>query len=133
MEGSFSLTKVHKVTKVCATWFGAASSDLSADMSDVTLANSNAKAIREANSFCQLPGTDGIYVTPRFVLPKDLCLVDDDDNDGLIIDLRAYQTIVGDRWSTVLRPVNNGKAMSIIKCTQDAANNFYLDNITYFV
>lgn len=131
-DGSFKLTKVHKVSEIKVAWFGAVSSDLDADMGNVSLAEANAKAIRRANSFCQIGGADGIYVTPALSLLQGLCLVDDDDNDGSIIDLKSYQTIRGTGWSSVIRPVDNGKAFSVIKCTDDGANNIYLDDFQIY-
>lgn len=131
-DGTFIVTKVHRLTEVRITWFGAISADLDTDMGDTALADANAKAIRQANAMISLGIPNGIYVTPVLRIPTGLFLVDDDDNDGKIIDCVSYATVLGEGWSSVLRPVNSGKAFSMVKCDTDGASNIIIDNFQIY-
>jgi hypothetical protein len=131
-DGSFIVAKVHKLTEIRCTWFGAKSGDLNTDVTDTALANANAKAIREANAMTWLGSPGGIYVTPILRLPDGLVIIDDDDTSGHIIDLHPYATVKGNGWSSVLRPMNGAKAFSVIKCTFDGANNIILDDFMIY-
>jgi len=128
-DGDFLVSKVHKVDEVRITWFGAVSADVDTDSGDTALANSNARAIREAISMCSLGVPIGIYLTPTLKIPTGVFIVDDDDNDGVIIDCPSYATIKGEGYSSVIRVVDGAKEFAIISVTEDGANNFIIDDL----
>lgn len=137
-DGNFGLTKKHRVDEVRITWFGAVSTDIAITLGqpgavdDVTLANANAKAIRQANAMVNLGIPDGIYVTPILRIPTGIFIVDDDNNNGEIFNLDSYMTLLGNGWSSVVRPVDGAKAFSVVKLDTDGASNVIVDNFQIY-
>ena len=131
-DGNFKVSKVNKVSEVKVVWFGALSSDLDSDMGDQTLADSNAKAIRQAASMVNIGIPAGIYVTPILRLLNGLCIVDDDDNDGVILDIGSYMTVLGYGDASVIRPKNNAKAFDVMSMTVNGASSMVLNDFQIY-
>lgn len=131
-SGDIALSKVHKVKEIPITWFGAVAADLSTDTADGSLADANMIAIKKAVAMATLSGTNGTYRTPPVVIPAGLWLVDDDDADGVGVELTSYCTLIGHGFQSVIRPVDSAAAFDIISITDDAANNIIIDNFQIY-
>jgi len=131
-DGNFKVSKVNNLPEVKVVWFGAKSSDLLTDMTNQALADANAKAIRQAASMVAIGVPLGIYVTPILKLINGLCVVDDDNNSGVILDVDSYMTVLGYGDASVLRPMDGAKAFDVISMTVDGANSMLLDKFQIY-
>lgn len=132
LDGNFKVSKVNRLPEVKVAWFGAKSSDLLTDMTNQALADANAKAIRQARNMVAIGVPLGIYVTPILKLINGLCVVDDDNNSGTILDVDSYMTVFGYGDASVLRPMDGAKAFDVISMTVDAANSMLLDKFQIY-
>lgn len=127
-DGSFAIHPQCKMPEIKAAWFGIIFDDQSG-----TIPDDNCKAIRKAAAMAGSLGIpNGLYRNRVCRLPIGLMYLDDDDSDGVYINLPSYVALWGYGDNSVLRPKDNAKAGDVVAVTQDGANSWSIDYLEIY-
>ena len=127
-DGSFAISTTCKMPEIKAAWFGITFDDQSG-----TIPDDNCKAIRKAVAMAGSLGIPtGLYRNRVCRLPIGLMYLDDDNTDGIYINLPSYVALRGYGDNSVLRPKDGAKAGDIIAVTDNGANSWYIDDLEIY-
>lgn len=126
--GNFAITKTCKLPEIKAAWFGIVFDDQTG-----TIPDDNCKAIRKAAAMAGSLGIpDGLYRNRVCRIPIGKIYLDDDDNDGVYIEVPSYVAFWGYGDNSVLRPKDGAKAGDVLAVLQNGANSWSIDYLEIY-
>lgn len=127
-DGNFAITTTCKMPEIKAAWFGIVFDDQAG-----TTPNDNCKAIRKAAAMAGSLGIPvGLYRNRVCRIPLGLIYLDDDDSDGVYIEVPSYVAFLGYGDNSVLRPKDGAKAGDVLAVLQNGANSWSIDYLEIY-